>query len=86
MRYAYGVATALLVGGAAFSLSTGQAGAQVAANDATALVLRGGPISYKDLRVRISILAAWLAKSVPQAGARVASRSPDTGNGAVCAV
>ena len=32
MRYAYGVAMALLLGGTAFSLATGQAGAQVAQN------------------------------------------------------
>ena len=32
VRYAYGVATALLLGGSAFSLATGQAGAQVAQN------------------------------------------------------
>ena len=32
MRYAYGVATALLLGGTAFSVATGPAGAQVAQN------------------------------------------------------
>ena len=32
VRYAYGVAMALLLGGTAFSLATGQAGAQVAQN------------------------------------------------------
>ena len=32
VRYAYGVAMALLLGGTAFSLATGQAGAQVPQN------------------------------------------------------
>jgi len=47
--------------------------AQFGADDAPALVLRTGAIDYKGLRTRISILAAWLAKIVPQKGARVAS-------------
>ena len=42
-------------------------------DEAPALVLRTGPISYKDLRSRISRLAGWLAERVPQKGARVAS-------------
>ena len=33
VRYAYGVAMALLLGGTTFSLATGQAGAQVAQNE-----------------------------------------------------
>ena len=54
MRYVYSISTALLLGGAAISLATGQpAGAQVAANDATALnpiVPRAGaPESFADL-------------------------------------
>lgn len=40
---------------------------------ADALVLREGVLNYKDLRTRVSRLAAWLAREVPQAGARVAS-------------
>lgn len=54
MRYAYGVTTALLLGGAALSLATGlPAGAQVAQNDARevqAVVPRAGaPASFADL-------------------------------------
>ncbi|SFG27806.1 acyl-CoA ligase (AMP-forming), exosortase A-associated [Novosphingobium sp. CF614] len=41
--------------------------------DAEALVLRDGVLSYKDLRTRVSRLAAWLAGEVPGKGARVAS-------------
>ncbi|GGC10568.1 acyl-CoA ligase (AMP-forming), exosortase A system-associated [Novosphingobium endophyticum] len=40
---------------------------------ADALVLREGVLSYKDLRTRVSRLAAWLAREVPEKGARVAS-------------
>jgi acyl-CoA ligase (AMP-forming) (exosortase A-associated) len=43
------------------------------ADEAVALALRSGSIDYKDLRARISILAAWLGKCVSQKGARVAS-------------
>lgn len=54
MRYAYGVTTALLLGGAALSLATGfPAGAQVAQNDARevqAVTPRAGaPTSFADL-------------------------------------
>lgn len=54
MKYAYGVTSALLLGGAALSLATGiPAGAQVAQNEqasATALVPRpGAPSSFADL-------------------------------------
>ncbi len=38
-----------------------------------ALVLRGRTLSWKDLRTRVSRLAARLAQTVPQPGARVAS-------------
>ncbi len=41
--------------------------------DAPALVLREGVINYKDLRTRVSKLAAWLQQVVPESGARVAS-------------
>ena len=49
MRYAYGVAMALLFGGTAFSLATGQAGAQVAQNAPSAIAPapRGAPMSLR---------------------------------------
>ncbi len=54
MRYAYGVATALLIGGTAFSLTTGQAGAQVAQNNPSSIVPRAGaPDSFADLAARL---------------------------------
>ncbi len=54
MRYAYGVTTALLLGGATLSLATGfPAGAQVAQNDAqqiqTIVPRSGAPSSFADL-------------------------------------
>ena len=50
VRYAYGVAMALLLGGTAFSVATGQAGAQVAQNAPSAIVPRAGaPTSFADL-------------------------------------
>ena len=54
VRYAYGVAMALLVGGSAFSLATGQAGAQVAQNAPASLAPRAGaPLSFADLTSRL---------------------------------
>ena len=54
MRYAYGVAAALLLGGTAFSVATGQAGAQVAQNAPSAIVPRAGaPTSFADLAARL---------------------------------
>src|SRR5687768_17294619 len=54
VRYAYGVAAALLLGGTAFSVATGQAGAQVAQNAPTAVVPRAGaPLSFADLAARL---------------------------------
>ena len=56
VRYAYGVATALLIGGTAFSLATGRAGAQVAQNapGTSALAPRpGAPMSFADLVARL---------------------------------
>jgi len=54
VRYAYGVATALLLGGTAFSLATGQAGAQVAQNAPSQIVPRAGaPSSFADLAARL---------------------------------
>ncbi|WP_404480855.1 acyl-CoA ligase (AMP-forming), exosortase A system-associated [Novosphingobium sp. BL-52-GroH] len=38
-----------------------------------ALVLREGVVSWKDLRSRVSRLAAWLAREVPEKGARIAT-------------
>ena len=53
MRYAYGVATALLVGGTAFSLATGPVGAQTQ-NPATAITpVPGAPGSFADLAARV---------------------------------
>src|SRR3982750_2388566 len=47
VRYAYGVAMALLLGGTAFSLATGQAGAQIAQNAPSALAPPpGAPMSF----------------------------------------
>jgi len=43
------------------------------ADQAPALVLREGSLSYKDLRDRVARLAGWLKGQVPQAGARVAT-------------
>ncbi|HXH00511.1 MAG TPA: Do family serine endopeptidase [Sphingomicrobium sp.] len=53
MRYAYGVAAALLLGGTAFSVATGQAGAQVAQNAPAAMAPRGAPGSFADLAARL---------------------------------
>src|SRR5436305_11225720 len=56
VRYAYGVAMTLLLGGTAFSLATGQAGAQVAQNapGTSALAPRpGAPMSFADLVARL---------------------------------
>jgi serine protease Do len=55
VRYAYGVAVALLLGGTAFSVATGQAGAQVAQNAPSAIVPRAGaPTSFADLASRLA--------------------------------
>src|SRR3954447_14197168 len=53
VRYAYGVAMALLLGGTAFSLATGQAGAQVAQNAPASMPPRGAPVSFADLAARL---------------------------------
>jgi serine protease Do len=54
VRYAYGVAMALLVGGSAFSLVAGPVGAQVAQNAPTALAPKpGAPMSFADLAERL---------------------------------
>src|SRR5436305_9269979 len=49
VRYAYGVAMALLLGGTAFSLATGQAGAQVSQNASSLAPRMGAPLSFADL-------------------------------------
>jgi acyl-CoA ligase (AMP-forming) (exosortase A-associated) len=43
------------------------------ADDAPALLLRDGVLSYKALRTRIGQLASWLTAQVPTSGARVAT-------------
>ena len=56
VRYAYGVAMALLLGGTAFSLATGQAGAQIPQNapGTAALAPRpGAPMSFADLVAKL---------------------------------
>ena len=54
VRYAYGVAAALLIGGTAFSVATGPVGAQVAQNSPAALAPRpGAPMSFADLSARL---------------------------------
>src|SRR5689334_18927028 len=56
VRYAYGVAMALLLGGTAFSLVTGQAGAQIPQNapGTSALAPRpGAPMSFADLVAKL---------------------------------
>src|SRR5690242_21566027 len=55
VRYAYGVAMALLLGGTAFSLATGQAGAQVAQNapGTSGMAPRGAPMSFADLSAKL---------------------------------
>lgn len=47
--------------------------AEYGADDASALVLRERTLTYQDLRARIGLLAGWLAREVPEKGARVAS-------------
>ncbi|MGI8705249.1 MAG: Do family serine endopeptidase [Sphingomicrobium sp.] len=53
MRYAYGVAAALLVGGTAFSIASGPVGAQTAQNAPSALSPQGAPMSFADLSARL---------------------------------
>lgn len=53
MRYAYGVATALLLGGTAFSLATGPVGAQAAQSPAAITPVAGAPGSFADLAARV---------------------------------
>ncbi|CAA9524533.1 MAG: HtrA protease/chaperone protein [uncultured Sphingomonas sp.] len=54
VRYAYGVAAALLIGGTAFSVATGPVGAQVAQNAPSQMAPRAGaPGSFADLSARL---------------------------------
>lgn len=53
VRYAYGVATALLVGGTAFSIASGPVGAQTAQNAPAAMAPQGAPMSFADLSARL---------------------------------
>ena len=54
VRYAYGVAGALLLGGTAFSIATGPVGAQVAQNSPSTLAPKpGAPMSFADLAARL---------------------------------
>ena len=53
VRYAYGVTTALLLGGTAFSIATGPVGAQVAQNAPAALAPRRRAESFADLAARL---------------------------------
>lgn len=54
VRYAYGVAMALLLGGTAFSLTSGPVGAQTAQNPATAVSpVPGAPATFADLAAQV---------------------------------
>jgi serine protease Do len=53
VRYAYGVAAALLLGGTAFSVATGPVGAQTAQNAPTAMPPAGAPLSFAELSARL---------------------------------
>jgi serine protease Do len=53
VRYAYGVATALLIGGTAFSIAAGPVGAQVAQNAPAAMPPHGAPMSFADLAAKL---------------------------------
>ena len=81
MRYAYGVTSALLLGGAALSLVTGlPAGAQVAQNDAQqmqAIVPRAGaPASFADLTQQLQPAVVNIAT---RQKVKVASANPFAG-------
>jgi serine protease Do len=81
VRYAYGVTTALLLGGAALSLATGYpAGAQVAQNDTTEMqgvVPRAGaPATFADLTQQ---LAPAVVNISTRQRVRVANQNPFAG-------
>jgi len=81
VRYAYGITTALLLGGAALSLTTGfPAGAQVAQNDTSQMqhvVPRAGaPASFADLTAQ---LAPAVVNISTRQRVRIASQNPFAG-------
>ena len=86
VRYAYGVAMALLLGGTAFSLATGQAGAQVAQNapGTSALAPRpGAPMSFADLAAQLqpAVVNISTKQRVPVSAARpIRSRNSSAGS------
>ena len=53
MRYAYGVAMALLLGGTAFSIASGPVGAQTAQNAPSVMPPAGAPVSFAELSARL---------------------------------
>ena len=53
VRYAYGVAMALLLGGTAFSVATGPVGAQTAQNAPAVMPPAGAPMSFAQLSERL---------------------------------
>jgi serine protease Do len=64
VRYAYGVAMALLLGGTTFSLATGQAGAQVAQNEPGTASLAprpGAPMSFADLTAKLAPAVVYIS-------------------------
>src|SRR3954468_18600208 len=64
VRYAYGVAMALLLGGTTFSLATGQAGAQVAQNEPGMVALApkpGAPMSFADLTAKLAPAVVYIS-------------------------
>jgi len=64
VRYAYGVAMALLLGGTTFSLATGKAAAQVAQNEpgTSALAPRpGAPMSFADLTAKLAPAVVYIS-------------------------
>ena len=67
MRYAYGVAAALLIGGTAFSIAVGPVGAQVAQNAPRAIPPQGAPMSFADLSSRLqpSVVNISTSQRVP---------------------
>ena len=64
VRYAYGVAMALLLGGTTFSLATGKAAAQIAQNEpgTSALAPRpGAPMSFADLTAKLAPAVVYIS-------------------------
>ena len=65
VRYAYGVTMALLLGGTAFSLATGQAGAQVPQNAPSRMSpVPGAPLSFADLVAKLQPAVVLTARAV----------------------